>query len=252
MHVIVESLRVSAFTPLQLDYRQMPVDQWWRSVADAEPENVAKNIANMHAVAEGPYSAGRLSVTVGVARVDWTLSPLPSSSPSHWPSVGDWPQGLHGFVSLLSNWFPHFVTPMNRLALGVAALCPVSDSDSGYRVLESALADIVHPKLPTDLSDFLLQFNRPVPSQHGPKGMVINRLGRWGAVRLAPVYVLVGTPPPAGATKTATSPGSFAVRVELDFNTAFESSQDISIEHAKKLLDEMSQLAVSYVEERLK
>lgn len=247
MQLVAESLRVSIFGPVYMDYRELPIDQWWRSVADAEPEQVGRNTATSMAVAEGPFSVGRLSVTAGQpGRVDFNWLPMGSGSPTRWPSVGDWPDSIQTFVPKVTKWLPQYPSPIHRLAFGATVSSSVPDRSSGYRILEAALKDL-RVKLPSDLTDFLLQFNLPLASRLGPDGMLINRLARWGVAKLAPLFFQVGLAPPMLPQIAESS----AVRIELDFNTPAEWLRPISIDQAHGLLKEMPQMSVDYLAERL-
>jgi hypothetical protein len=232
-----------------MDYRELPIDQWWKLVADAEPEQISKNSTVSMAVAQGPFSTGQLAVTASQpGRVDFSWLPVASPSPVRWPSVGDWPACIQAFVPKVAKWLPQYPSPIHRVAFGATVSSPVPDRSSGYRALESALDDI-GLKLPGDLSDFLIQFNLPLASRSGPDGMVINRLARWGVAKLAPIFFQVGLSSPTPIFPQIAEVS--AVRIELDFNTPAEWLQAISIDHGRDLLREMPQMSIDYLAERL-
>jgi hypothetical protein len=249
---LAETLRFSAFTPIPLDYRKAPVDQWWRLAAKADPDQVSITAASLHAVAEGPFSKGRLTLAASPGRVDWQQGPsTPPTDHDQWLSIGNWPECIQEFIPPLLEWLPTF-TPINRLAFGAVVVSSIPDREAGYRVLESALSEL-QLKLTPDMSDFLLQFNRPVPSQRGPAGMAINRLSRWSVALLQPIWVQVavtGASPPTVSTDRSRAE-SHAVRIELDFNTAAGWSQNIADEQSRALLTELTQSAIEFLEERL-
>jgi hypothetical protein len=234
-----------------MDYRDAPVDSWWRLMTGGEPEQVTRNTASLQVVAEGPFSIGRLALAVSPGRVDWAISSLPPSPGQQWPTVGTWPQCIQEFIPAVLEWLPAF-TSMVRLAFGAVVVLPVPDRAKGYRILESALSDL-RIQLPEGISDFLLQLNQPLTPSSSP-GMTINRVTRWSVALLAPVWVQVAITPnaPGNISVDTSRPQTSAVRVELDFNTPADWSQPIALEQAQGLVPELTRLAAEYVRERIK
>lgn len=254
--LLAEIMRFSVFTPAVRDHLQVPVDAWWHAITGSSPEQIARSGANtFSALAEGPFSNGRLAVAASPGRVDCQLAPaLPTAAPREWPNLGTWPECLDALVSPVRAWLPA-IQPIARLAFGVIIAKSVADRPTGYRQIESALSEL-QIRLPSDLSDFLIQLNRPIAASHAP-GMTINRLSRWGVALLAPVMIQLAVVLPNVQMQTPQADAGLtrqqlhALRVELDFNTAAEWTQPIAPESAQALLDELTDLARNYVTDHL-
>jgi hypothetical protein len=85
--LFAETLRFSAFSSVPIDFRRAPVDEWWRVVANAEPEQVSRNANNGQAVAEGVFSTGRLAVAAGPGGLAGVCN---GSSLTGWPVAFIW------------------------------------------------------------------------------------------------------------------------------------------------------------------
>jgi hypothetical protein len=176
------------------------------------------------------------------------------SPDGQWPSFGTWPNCVSGFVEPLLKWIPQF-QPILRFAFGAVVVLPVTDRASGYRQLESSLGEL-KVRIPEDVTDFLLQFNRSIAAPNGPPGMTINRIFRCGVAVLAPLRVRIATTP-SGPPLTTFDPNAehsklTALRIEVDFNTAPEWSQAITIDQAETLTRDLPQLAINGIEELIK
>jgi hypothetical protein len=252
MQLAAESLRISAFATAFADYRQPPLDEWWRIATGAEPEQVNRSAANQQAMAEGPWQSGRLALVATPGRVDWHLTPPPSLS-SEWPSIGKWPDSISMLIEPSAKWLGD-VQSITRVAFGALVVLPVSDRFAGYRLAEAALSEL-NLKLPEGLTDFLIQFNLAMPSPIGPAEMKFNRLARWGVALLKQVFLQVavaaGTPTTV-ATGDLGRPEFHALRAELDFSTSADWNGALPPEQAVSLLKELANQAVGYVKERVK
>ena len=253
MQLTIEALRASVFSSALLDYRQVPVDEWWRRVAGVNAEQVSRNAQSASAVAEGPFDKGRLAVVGLPGRVDWQLLPVAARAPE-WPTVGEWPNYIPHFVEPVKAWLREFGVA-NRVAFGAVVIAIVQTRDEAYHAVEAGLSDLKLKVGSSEVSDFLLQFNKPVPSRHGPQGMVLNRLARWSAAVLKPVtlQLSIGTNPPMIAPMPEASQTELhAARIELDFNTMPDWSGQLASEQAAELFDELVRVAIDYVGERLR
>jgi len=223
-----------------------PIEGLWRSIANSEPEQVIRNGTMKQLIAEGPHANGRLSVVSALGRIDTILSPLPSPVGGQWPSIGNWP--MRASVLRLME-FVKDIPPITRIAFGATVISPVEDKIAGYRLIEQGAFDI-QPKIPDEVSDFLLQFNCPVRSRRGPDGMTINRLARWGVAQVKLIWMQIGSSPPI--SREPTTREVMAARLELDFNTAAEWTNEIPRNQVTELAAELVELSEQYVEERLR
>jgi hypothetical protein len=252
MQILAESLRVSLFASVPFDIRQIPLEEWWRAVGGGEPEQVARNLSNFQLTADGPYSKGRLFLGVTQGRADWQATPpTPTADGSAPPHFDAWPVSVGPFVQQISEWLPAFKS-LRRLAFGAVLRVPVLDRSCGYKTIETALSELAID-LPDDLSDFLLQMNRPTQSTK-LAGMTINRVSRWSVALFRQVWFQLTLS--AAASTTVSSglpdvPEDFAVRIELDFNTAAEWAEDLQGAKPAALLNELSESAIDYLMARI-
>lgn len=253
MQFYVESLRVSVFTGQFGDLRQVPIDEWWKRATGADPAQVTRNVAMAQLAAEGQFADGRLSVVVTPGRIDWQVSSVPARAPE-WPRLGPWPDYIPRLVNPVKDWLGSFGVT-NRIAFGAVVVGIVDDRDTGYRAVEAALSDL-GLKLPSlEVTDFLLQFNKPIDSREGPTGLLLNRLSRWSVAVLKPVIYQVmigGAGAPPIPPEPTSHPDSHAVRVELDFSTQADWSRQLTAEQGRSLLDELVSRAIDYLKERVK
>lgn len=232
----VESVRVTVF-------RKNPppgsVAAQWEAVAGAPPETVTSSPREGADGAEGPFASGRL--VIGNQRLDRNdifYYAHPDDIASGGPLLGACTTVLNDFIPAAKAWLAGLGVIVSRLAFGLVLRQRAQSKEEAYRLLGRYL-HFLHLD-PSGSSNLSYQINRTRGSRHG--NWYINRLSKWGSVRLGATTLSHGDDSGPVASGSAYL-GSFA-RVELDINTQPDRVLDLEREAAVAELDEEMELAV--------
>jgi hypothetical protein len=242
MDWLAESVRLTAFT-LNAEINHSVA--WWESAVGTAPaERLIKSVPPLlRETGSVSGSASNLVLEYQSGRVDWLLVPNidPQEPPSGFPNIGQLDQSLQLLHALIVKWLPA-APPIHRLAVGVVALCPVEDRRLGYVALQPLLPAITID--PEGSSDFFYSINRPRISQTPGTSLTVNRLGKWGVVRMGFMQLAPGQPIPANLVD---GEGFTACRVELDINSAPGSGEPIQQQRLQELADEFFSFSVELI-----
>lgn len=204
-----ESVRLTAFP---MPDAVVTPDSWWKDLLGAEAAVETHRKGRLVRQEQGDALGGVLVLTVQPGRINWQLA---AKAPEVLPeddliSVGKFVEVVPRVLDLLmSRWAPS-APPLGRLALGVSAWVPATSHEHAYNLLDALLPAV---EVDPATTDFQYKVNRPRNSRLGIEGLRINRLSSWSAIRMELVALS------AGAQPFRTEP-IFAVRTELDINTA--------------------------------
>ena len=225
-----ESLRTTVFPS-----PDAPIESqnWWTSVVGESPETEVARVKIGERQIQGVYHGARLTLRIQPARIDWSLTSIPSPEPPEdFPTVGRFEETCGYFRELMERWLP-MSPPVNRIALGGIFVLPVETLTDGYKQLAAYLPAV---KLDVDgSSDFLYRINRRRTSKTGIQNLQLNRLSTWSVVSME---ILTLGP---GGTMKAIRGGSpsFACRVELDINTMAEFEEELNPQQSMKIFKEL-------------
>jgi hypothetical protein len=128
-------------------------------------------------------------------------------------NLGSFHEKLDAFSKIVVKWLGQSTRLINRVALGVVLVQPVSDRPSGYRRLSKYLRAVEIDAEKTQ--DFGYRINRSRTETFSDEQIVINRICTWGlGFPMATSLELRG---PAATAKTTTF--GWLVRVDMDINT---------------------------------
>lgn len=234
---LVHSLRLTVFL------RQKPVDitqlTWWDMIAGEESESSIEFRKGRTQMREhGPYKGGELTLGVVPGRIDWLfgISLLQQQPYDGILSLGAFNDATELFDHVAKSWFTIDDPPeIDRIAFGAVLIQPVETPDKGYQCLSRYVPGL---NIELDnLSDFLLQINRPLESSSSVSGVAINRLMKWSVAS----YLTVEGKLSARRTSTTHIPAKqdYACQLELDINTVPEHDQVLEWEKLAGLFDEL-------------
>jgi hypothetical protein len=229
----LESLRATAFPSPDVQFDD-PMT-WWNSILVKAPDSRVDNMKLGTKVIEGTFKDNKLILTVAPARVDWSLAPNPQPGDSLVSSmtIGSPEEQFQSFLELLTKWFP--LSPvLNRLALGATAHLQSKSKTEAYQLLQKYLPAVT---LDENSSDFIYRINRPRESNSGIKGLTINRVSTWMAIRVG--YGQFALAPHGGMKGIAIGQPVHACRVELDINTAQEYEGSLMADESVRLFREL-------------
>jgi hypothetical protein len=237
---LAESVRVTAFPAAPTG--PLGADKLWGEVIGGEPEtSVTKHKEGIQEV-QGPFKAGKAALTLHPTRIQWTLlaGPTEEEEPQAVATIGPFCDAATDVVQLAKKWLClNSCSPMTRIALGAVLLQPTPDRVAGYKKMSGYLEDSV--KLdPEGSRDFMYRINRRRDTTCGVANLSINRLATWSVALFASI---VGTVSPTGGTKPFVAKQVYALRLELDVNTAPEYQDDLPPDKLSALLDEFYSLA---------
>lgn len=236
---VAEQLRLTAFPAMGSTTRSL---DWWEQVVGTAPDESTSNNKRGSSVVSGDDGPGRLQLRLETERIDWLLLP-PSSSRevgATTPDVlnmGAFAGAADHFSRRAIEWLRREDLPeITRLAFGLIAKHPEADHRSGYLVLPEYVPVRVDPAT----SDFLYQINRPTRSA-AVEGLAINRLSRWSIAAYRSVSFRVGIADSEPEVVHAAE-SQFALRAELDVNTAFEFKGNLPKERLSAIYAELVEL----------
>lgn len=208
---------------------------WWADFTGMPPENqVVRAREGIHEY-NGNFADGKLRLVNNPIRIDWLYTLPDNSEDRQW--IGPWDSTIDQFIKPLYQWLAKS-PKVNRFALGVVSLIPVSDRVTGYKVLAKYLPNInLDPEGSSDLS---YQINRPRKSIIDIPGLKINRLSKWSVASYGFTSFQVNP-----VTPTLIQPllDNFSCRLELDINTPSKYEGEIPVEKYKDVYSELAALA---------
>jgi len=214
--------------------------RWWTHLTGTEPESSTNKPRTGELTDSGRIAGAIFEMQFQPGRVDWLLAEPEEPDAQAPPAM--LPDRLETFSRLMAGWLGH-CPPLQRLAFGAVLTLRVDDRAAGYRTISNYLNFDVDSDTS---SDFSYKINRARPSATMP-GVRINRLMKWGVVHL---IRYAGTLSPAGGVLTGEDVAtSHRCRLELDINTAPESSGALQQDQLPRLFGEMIELAQEIVNE---
>ncbi len=229
----VDTLRVTVFLAA---IGQIDEPTWWTDLVGEEPEAKTSRQKGAELRQEGPFEPGKLTLNINPLRVDWTLSTTDDQKQKGEIYIGNFPELVDKFSTLMLRWFGLGTCPeVHRLAFGAILLLPVENRSFSYRQLGSYLPSV---KLdPEGSSDFNYQINRPRTSTSGIPDLQINRLTRWSSSALYRFSVSLASAKPIPAKEEMV-----ACRLELDISTSHHFTGDIDRGQLPSVFKELVEL----------
>jgi hypothetical protein len=193
--------------------------EWWQAVTGGQPDETKMNPKKGTTLIQGALDPGKLILKLEPDRIDWMVAPSERdmdelAATREFPTLGPAMEIVDAFSAIAEKWLARDDLPaIARMAFGAVLTHPEVDRQAGYL----RLPDYVPVQVSPESSDFLYQTNLPpVPSATGIEGLRLNRLNKWSVVTWRPIALrFTGT-----AVQAQPVPGAFALRVELDINTA--------------------------------
>ncbi len=244
--------RLPAVSAWQLEFARLiafPADppffldqHWWQDLASGEPEDFVSTRKKHTREDRGSFQGVVLSLRVDLSRVEWLIQPPVEVDelPGNLPTIGPFREKVDWFVDLLSPWLANLCPPLVRLAFTGKLLQAAATQQEAYRVLAAHLPAVNFDPNP---NDFLLQINRRKTSTIVPD-LPLNRMSTWSKLN---VTLSVESPSTTPRQKFMW-PDNCYTAVELDINTAPESTQILPREPLPRLFRELASLGVEIAE----
>jgi hypothetical protein len=185
-----------------------------------------------------------------LGRIDWLFTKPRSDIPSQEPfqTLGPLSEMLDPFVQLMSRWLGLDTCPsLQRIAFGASLLYPVDSKLAGYQQLSVYLPNVVLDVAGS--SDFLYQINRQRDWPLEDGGPKINRLSKWSVVATQFVNFHLPLQPQTVEPSTVWGQMSCACCLEIDINTAPESTQPLPQDKLGQLFQQLTSLGIEIVRE---
>jgi len=216
---MLPAMRIDDWRPEALRLTAFPAEPQsgdatgWQRVTGAEPVERTQQPRVGQSHEAGPFARGLLRLIREPARIEWRYEPVFTDENDD-GLLGPLAEELNSWLPLMSRWLEG-APDLMRLAFGAVLAHEVPDKEEGYRLLGGMLPSV---KLNPGSSDFLYRINRQRPSGLDAK-VLINRLSTWTVRYVTHVgfRIVAGKPLPPEP-----GPRSYAVRLELDINTAAE------------------------------
>ena len=126
--------------------------------------------------------------------------------------------------------------PLKRLAFGAVLIHAVDSVEQAYRELSRF---VQYPFDREQMSDFLLQVNRPRLAQSTSESLQLNRLVKWSSLTILRVQLSVT----GDQIESGQSVERYTVRCELDINTQANRQVPLPVAQLPELFAEMCALA---------
>lgn len=224
-----ENVRVSLFSNTVLNL----TDQDWRNITGQDEAETRKAVLGGR-VFSGHFDGHLLSVASTGNRADIVISSAPEALPGL-PTIGSWETIRDRFVDFTSNWITTVKFPIVRIAFGAVLLCPLPERREAYLYLQQLLASVKID--PDHMRELIFRVNWPTKSEV-IKGLLINRITQWNAIRLL-VKALQLNEPQSDLNILETN----AVRLEIDHSTDETRSEQIDAKKVIPLFEELVTLA---------
>lgn len=192
---------------------------WWLEVTGGQPDETKTNPKQGSGLVQGEFDPGMLILKLEPDRIDWVLAPQERDldeqvANPEIPILGPITGTVDAFSAIAEKWLAREDLPaIARIAFGAVLVHSEKDRRAGYLRLPSYIPVLIDPAS----SDFLYQVNLPpVPSETGIDGLQLNRLSKWSVASIKTFsFRFTGT-----AVRTQPAPEAFALRLEVDINTA--------------------------------
>lgn len=217
-------------------------NNWWRSVADSEPENSETKPRVGVRVDSGEFKDGLLVMQSQPNRVDWIYGNRPGELDD--PFQPNFGQRLPLFSEAVITWL-RGCPAITRLAFGVSLILETTSKNDSYHLLSNYLNFDLEPE---SSSDFNYQINRGRLSRTVPE-LWINRMTRWSAVRHVKLMGNLNLSESPSNFSLSSSDHSHGAKLELDINTSAERNAAIPDGARLQLYSELVQLAIEIVRE---
>jgi hypothetical protein len=194
-------------------------ETWWESILAGPPEQTSSDARTGSTQLNGVFGPGKLVLKLQPGRIDWLFTPpdmAPGALPDEFPKIGPVTETLRMFSDVAERWLGRDDLPdLARIAFGTVLTHNEADHGSGY----TRLPDYLPVRVDPSSSDFSFQINVPVNAHTRIDGLRINRLSKWSVAAFNRISLRVDGTRVAPA---ATQPTAYALRAELDINTAPE------------------------------
>ena len=208
---------------------------WWHMAIGSDPASIASRPAQMEHQEAGSFDGAELVMTTRFNHVEWALRPQPSAPVSNeLMNVGSGEAALHRIDEPMLRWARESKFPFQRIAFAPIFFRPADDLLQASRVATSYFPGFSG----RDVEDFFGQFNIAKMSET-ISGVKINRIMKIGAGQVQ-TFTIGPTPAPVVESK-------YVTRIELDFNTAVDRREPISIDVLPSLLAEIQKEAAKVV-----
>ena len=231
----VDHLRLTAFPASEIPPHR--VREWWQDLVGREPSNVNEEPGKGFIQVQGESRESLIHIFSDKSRLDIRMVFSKPGRPASSMPVFD--AAISSFHDLAARFLSRNDLPqINRLAFGAALL------KSAPRLQDCG--EIIKEHLPfsddydIEPVDFLYQFNRRRLSRT-ITGMNVNRLIKWSIQQVELVTVLAQVRVPVRTTT------SFAVRLELDINSALEHGNLLQRQRTRPLFEEFVGHAVQII-----
>ncbi len=246
---ITKQARAPAVSTWQLEFARLIAfpatppfftDQhWWEDLASEQPRDFVSTRKRHTREDRGSFEGVTLSLTVDLSRVVWLVEPAGESDDlsGSLPVLGPLQEKVDWFVELLTPWLENTCPPLVRLAFAGKLLQPAATEQEAYRVLAAHLPAVNFEQTPNDI---LFQVNRRRISTV-VDGLPLNRVSTWSKLN---VQYSVDSP---ASTPFTWSDNCYSA-VELDINTAPESTEILHPQSLTRLFRELVTLGVEIAE----
>ncbi len=206
----VQLARLTLFSSEQLTVS----DKDWQAITGQEEAETRQTIPGGRSLS-GKVLNGQLNVVATGMRADVVLSAIEidDTQERSLPVIGSIDDVLTAFFASTNKWVTEMRHPIVRVAFGTVLLFKTGDREQAYqRLAELLLCVKVDPKRMHDLQ-YRVNWIRDSKIE---KGLLINRLTTWSAMRIFRRFVQFSE---SDITKADEGEELIAVRLEIDNNT---------------------------------
>lgn len=189
--------------------------EWWQRVTEGQPDETTMNPKKGSGQIQGAFDPGKLILRLEPDRIDWVLAPSDEQvAAREFATLGPATEMVNAFSAIVEKWLIQDDLPaIARMAFGAVLIHPEPDHRTAYL----RLPDYVPVQVNPESSDFFYQINLPpMPSATRIEGLRLNRLSKWHAITLKSIALRLD----GMAAQAQPVDAAFALRVELDINTA--------------------------------
>jgi hypothetical protein len=185
----------------------------WQAITGQEEAETRQIIAGGRRLS-GKVSNGLLHVSASGQRID-IVNVRADDEPAQnaLPVLGSYEEVFGAFFEFTKQWLQELPLPVVRLAFGAVLLCETQSRDRAYEELATLISSLKVD--PDRMRDFQYRVNWPGES-HVVKGLLLNRLTTWSALRLVQQHVEVSG---EGLRASELDTVVYGVRLEVDNNT---------------------------------
>lgn len=215
----------------------------WSLITLAEPDSATEKPKSREVLELGKVDSFPFIVhsQVESQRLDFVLTR--TEDEDRVSSVTEAVSRIRQFVARWVESGEKIPTKVNRLAVGLRAVLPVTDLAAGY----ATVSNYLNFDLDSAARDFTFQINRPRESGVST-GVTVNRLTKWFVGRIMRQPLIV-TPQGILAALELSSAVETGVNTELDLNTAPDPDRTFAPESFLPHLDEFTRFAFEILSE---